>query len=51
MATRREHVEPKTYFLNETHELSPVEKSGGGRPIQYEGISWALGPQADSQLE
>ena len=41
MATRREHVEPRTYFLNETHELSPVEKGGGGRPVQYEGISWA----------
>lgn len=39
MAKRR--ITPTTFFLNETHELTPSEKSGGGRLPQYEGISWA----------
>ena len=33
-------VQPKTFFLNESHELSAVEKSGGGRVSEYVGISW-----------
>lgn len=37
----KEQFTPKTFFLNETHELTPSEKSGGGRLPQYEGISWA----------
>jgi hypothetical protein len=41
MPPSRRHVEPRTYFLNESHELAPVEKGGGGRPAQYDGISWA----------
>lgn len=32
---------PRTFFLNETHELARAEKTGGGRVPQYEGISWA----------
>ena len=38
MAKRQ--VVPTTFFLNETHELSPTEKRGGRIP-QYVGISWA----------
>ncbi len=34
-------IEPRTFFLNETHELAPVEKQGGGRAPQYSGVSWA----------
>jgi len=34
-------VVPRTFFLNETHELARAEKAGGGRVPQYEGISWA----------
>ena len=32
---------PLTFFLNETHELSPTEKAGGGGLPKYTGISWA----------
>ena len=32
---------PATFFLNETHELSPAEKAGGGRLPQYVSIPWA----------
>jgi hypothetical protein len=39
MAKRR--MTPKTFFLNETHELASSEKTGGGRLPKYEGISWA----------
>jgi Subtilase family len=31
---------PRTFFLNERHELAPEEKSGGGRTPKYAGISW-----------
>lgn len=31
---------PRTFFLNERHELAPEEKGGGGRAPQYAGISW-----------
>lgn len=34
-------VEPRTFFLNETHELASMEKEGGGRAPEYAGISWA----------
>lgn len=34
-------IEPRTFFLNETHELASVEKDGGGRAPEYAGISWA----------
>jgi hypothetical protein len=41
MAKSSRQVEPRTFFLNETHELSPVEKPGGGRAANYVGVSWA----------
>lgn len=41
MAQPQQHVKPRTFFLNETHELAPVESKGGGRTPQYAGISWA----------
>lgn len=34
-------VEPRTFFLNEQHELSRQEKPTGGRAPQYTGIDWA----------
>jgi len=41
MPPSRQSVQPKTFFLNETHELSPEEKEGGGGFTDYVGISWA----------
>jgi hypothetical protein len=41
MAVRKRQIVPRPFFLNETHELSPLEKAGGGRVVQYSGISWA----------
>lgn len=41
MANSRESRSPRTFFLNETHELSPLDKTGGGRVPDYVGISWA----------
>lgn len=32
---------PRTFYLNEQHELLRVEKQGGGRIVQYHGIDWA----------
>src|SRR5450631_3520871 len=32
---------PKTFYLNEQHELSRAEKEGGGRIPEYAGIDWA----------
>ena len=32
---------PRTFYLNEQHELSRDEKTGGGRVPQYHGIDWA----------
>ncbi len=37
----KHRIEPQTFFLNESHELSPAEKAGGGRPPQYAPIPWA----------
>ena len=31
---------PRTFYLNEQHELTHSEKSGGGRIPQYVGINW-----------
>lgn len=31
---------PRTFFLNEQHELAHAEKTGGGRPAQYGNIDW-----------
>lgn len=41
MAAGKKKVDPRTFFLNETHELALIEKTGGGRLPQYTGISWA----------
>ena len=41
MAISKPRVDPRTFFLNENHELSPIEKSGGGSAAHYHGISWA----------
>jgi hypothetical protein len=32
---------PKTFYLNEQHELSRGQKEGGGRIPEYTGIDWA----------
>lgn len=32
---------PRTFFLNEQHELARVEKDGGGRQAKYGDIDWA----------
>jgi len=48
MPQTQRHVEPRTFFLNETHELAPVEKRGGRIP-QYAGISWAAKARHISQ--
>lgn len=37
----KHRVKPLTFFLNETHELSPTEKGGGGNLPKFSGISWA----------
>jgi len=34
-------VSPKTFYLNEQHELSRGEASGGGRIPEFVGIDWA----------
>jgi hypothetical protein len=36
-----ERTAPKTFYLNEQHELSRGEKEGGGRIPEYTGIDWA----------
>jgi hypothetical protein len=37
----RKQNTPRTFFLNEQHELTPSEKAGGGRSPQYASIPWA----------
>ena len=37
----KKRITPKTFFLNEQHELAPSEKTGGGGVPKYEEISWA----------
>jgi hypothetical protein len=37
----REHVPPRTFYLNEQHELSRDEKESAGRIPQYTDIEWA----------
>jgi hypothetical protein len=38
---KAQRVEPRTYFLNEAHELTPLERKGGGGHAKFEGIPWA----------
>lgn len=33
-------VPPKTFFLNEVHQLTPEEKAGGGRTARIVGVLW-----------
>lgn len=43
---------PRNFFLNETHELTPDEKGGGGGLPKFEGISWsAKGKKISQSLE
>lgn len=47
-----DRLTPRTFFLNEQHELSRGEKEGGGRVPQYHGINWAAkGHQIAAALE
>lgn len=41
MASSRDEVRPRTFFLNESHELAPIDKVGGGRIPEYVDIPWA----------
>lgn len=41
MSAEGRRNQPRTFFLNEIHELSPEQKEGGGRAPEYAGISWA----------
>ena len=41
MPPTKKKIKPRTFFLNETHELEGVAKGGGGRVPQYTDISWA----------
>src|SRR5215813_2042290 len=36
-----DRVNPRTFYLNEQHELARAEKEGGGRIPQYIDIDWA----------
>lgn len=41
MATDQSSRQPRNFYLNEMHELSLGEKTGGGRAPAYVGIPWA----------
>ncbi len=41
MPPAKRQVKPRTFFLNEKHELARGEKGGGGRAPQYTDIPWA----------
>ncbi len=52
MARSTPEKPPRTFYLNEHHELPPDEKSGGGRAPQYFGINWAAkGKRLKQSLE
>ena len=40
-------IDPRTFYLNEHHELSREQKPTGGRPPQYSGIDW---PERSARL-
>jgi hypothetical protein len=51
MPVRRRNVEPRTFYLNERHELSRQVKDGGGRIVKYPHINWATkGRRLNNQL-
>ena len=41
MAEMKKFSDPKTFFLNESHELVRSEKMSGGRPPTYLDVNWA----------
>ena len=41
MPHANEPIRPRTFFLNESHELAPVEKGGGGALPKFGVIDWA----------
>jgi hypothetical protein len=41
MPPTRRQVEPRTFFLNEAHELSPTEKGRGGALPKFAEIPWS----------
>lgn len=41
MAKQDTNIRPRTYFLNETHELTRAEKEGGGGQPKFGPINWA----------
>jgi hypothetical protein len=41
MSGRKEVPPSRHFFLNERHQLTNLEKSGGGSPSKYVGINWA----------
>src|SRR6266446_3638202 len=49
MALDRRRVVPRTYYLNESHELASAEKEGGGRLPAYAPVQWASKAQRLSQ--
>ncbi len=52
MAKASSKSTPRTFYLNEHHELPTEEKTGGGRAAQYENIDWAVkGQQLSSSLQ
>jgi hypothetical protein len=49
MATDRRRVMPRTFYLNESHELASSEKEGGGRLSAFAPIPWAAKAQRFNQ--
>jgi hypothetical protein len=49
MAADRRRVVPRTFFLNESHELASAEKEGGGRLPAYAPVQWAAKAKRLSQ--
>lgn len=48
----QQHVTPKTFYLNEQHELARAEKEPGGRIPQYADIDWrARGTRISKSLD
>lgn len=49
MVAERRRVAPRTFYLNESHELASSEKEGGGRLSAYAPIHWAAKAQRLSE--
>lgn len=41
MPAKKSSLHARNFYLNEQHELTRDEKSGGGRPPQYVNVNWA----------